>query len=202
MRSWIERLVIGEHEAFARAVEEMPAGPAQPLLEHGAGHAGAGAGEEAGRVELHHLHVAQGEPGPERHGEPVTGFVAGGRVVLIHGRPAAGGEQRRLGAHQQRRTGAHVEHEHAGEPGAVGGRDQLDRAMVLQTPHVAPPDLLSEAVDDLDAGEVPFMDRAVEALPGESLLVDRAVRVAVEEAAQFVLELADADLRLRDEEPR
>ena len=87
----------------------------------------------------------------------------------------------------------------APEPSAAG--DQLDGAVVLEPPHVAAPDLLGEPVDDLDAGEVALVHRAVEGLAGERLLVDRAVRVAVEEAAELVLQLEDAHLRLRDEQP-
>ena len=54
------------------------------------------------------------------------------------------------------------------------------------------PDLFGEAVDDLDAGQVALVHGAVEGLPGEGLLVDRAVGIAIEEAAELVLELVDA----------
>ncbi len=64
--------------------------------------------------------------------------------------------------------------------------------MILEPADVAPPHLLGQAVDDLDAGEVALVDRAVEGLARKSLLMDGAVRVAVEEAAELVLELADA----------
>ncbi len=50
--------------------------------------------------------------------------------------------------------------------------------------------LLHQPVDDLDAGQVALVHGAVEGLAGERLLVQRAVRVAVEEAADLVLELA------------
>jgi hypothetical protein len=63
------------------------------------------------------------------------------------------------------------------------------------------PRLLGQAVDDLDAGEVALVDGAVEGLSRESLLVDRAVRVAVEEAAPAILELTDALLRDGHERP-
>ena len=55
-----------------RAVEQMPAGAAQALLQHRAGHARVGPGQQAGRVELHHLHVAQRQPQPQRHGQAVA----------------------------------------------------------------------------------------------------------------------------------
>ena len=82
--------------------------------------------------------------------------------------------------------------QHAGEPGAVGRRNEIERAVILQPPHVAPPDLLGQAVDDLDAGEIALVHGAVEGLPGERLLVHGAVGIAVEEAADLVLQLADA----------
>ena len=107
-----------------------------------------------------------------------------------------------LRPHEQRRAGAHVEHaarRRAPEPSAAG--ISSTRAVLLEPPHVAPPDLLGEPVDDLDAGEVALVHGAVEGLPGERLLVDRAVRVAVEEAAELVLQLADAHAAPRDEQP-
>src|SRR6266850_317792 len=71
----------------------------------------------------------------------------------------------------------------------------------LEPPHVAPPHLLGQAVDDLDAGEIALVDGAVEGLSRERLLVDGAVRVAVEEAAELVLQLADAHRRGRHQQP-
>ena len=59
-----------------------------------------------------------------------------------------------------------------------------------------------EPVHDLDAGEIALVHGAVEGLPGERLLVDRAVGVAVEEAAELVLELVDPLDRAVDERPR
>ena len=65
----------------------------------------------------------------------------------------------------------------------------------------ARPHLLGEPVDDLDAGEVALVHGAVERLAGERLLVHGAVGVAVEEAAELVLELVHALDRLRHERP-
>jgi hypothetical protein len=64
--------------------------------------------------------------------------------------------------------------------------------MVLQAAHVAPPHLFGEAIDDLDAGEVALVHGAVEGLSGERLLVHGAVGVAIKEAAELGLQLADA----------
>jgi hypothetical protein len=78
---------------------------------------------------------------------------------------------------------------------------QFNRAMLLQAFDVARPDLLGEPVDDLDAGEIALVHGAIETLPGEGLLVHRAIRIAVEEAAQLVLELVDALHRERHQLP-
>jgi hypothetical protein len=60
--------------------------------------------------------------------------------------------------------------------------------MFLETTNIACPHLLGQPVDDLDAGKVALVHRAVEGLAGERLLVDRAVGIAVEEAAELVFE--------------
>src|SRR5690606_38767360 len=57
------------------------------------------------------------------------------------------------------------------------------------------------AVDDLDSGEIALVHRAVEGLAGKCLLVDGSVGIAVEEAAELVLQLADALDRLGDQRP-
>ena len=56
----------------------------------------------------------------------------------------------------------------------------------------ARPHLLGEPVDDLDAGQIAFVHRAVEGLAGERFLVNRAVGIAIEKTAELVLELVDA----------
>ena len=63
-RAFERRIVVG-HEAPHGAVEQIAAGAAQAFLQHGAGHAGVGPGEQAGRMELHHLHVAQRQAGAQ-----------------------------------------------------------------------------------------------------------------------------------------
>src|SRR3954471_16064113 len=73
--------------------------------------------------------------------------------------------------------------------------------MVFHALDVAAPDLLREPVDDLDAGEVALVHRAVEGLARKRLLVHGAVGIAVEEAAELVLQLADSHLRFGDELP-
>ena len=160
-----------------------------------------GAGQQPRRVELHHLHVAEGKPGAERHGQPVGALVARRRVVAVHGRPAAGGQQHRPGLDEDETAGAHVDHQHARDGAAVPACDQFDGAVVLQAADAPVPDLLRQPVDDLDAGQVALVHRAVEGLPGEGLLMQGAVLVTVEEAAEFVLEFADAFLGARHQQP-
>ncbi len=98
-------------------------------------------------------------------------------------------------------AGAHLDHEDARDRIALCRADEGHRAMLLEPRDVARPDLLGEAVDDLDAGQVALVDGAVEGLAGEGFLMDRAVGIAVEEAAELGLELTDATLRPGDEGP-
>src|SRR5438105_1247350 len=51
-----------------------------------------------------------------------------------------------------------------------------DNVRLLQRP-------VAQVGHDLDAGQIAFVNRAVEALPGERFLVNRAVGVAVEQTA-------------------
>ncbi len=54
-----------------------------------------------------------GRPGGKRHRQAVAALVARGRVVSVHGRAAAGGEQHRLRLGQNVLAGAHVDQQHA-----------------------------------------------------------------------------------------
>ena len=73
--------------------------------------------------------------------------------------------------------------------------------MIFQLVDIAGPGLFHQAVDDLDPRQITLVHRAVKGLPGESLLMDGAVRIAVEITAEFVFQLADADLGLRYQGP-
>jgi hypothetical protein len=199
-RRALELVVVVAHEAVHRAVEQMAPCPAQALLQHSAGHARVRAGEQPGRMELHHLHVAQGQARAQRHRQPVHALVARRRVITIHGRPAAGRQQHRLRADKTEFAAAHIGHQHAGKR-AILRRNECDRAMLLEAADRARPDLFHQPVDDLDAGEVALVHGAVEALPGEGLAVQRAVRIAIEEAADLVLELLHALDRSRHQRP-
>ena len=153
-------------------------------------------------MKLHHLHVAQRQPCVERHGQPVAALVAGRRVELVHRRAAAGREQHGARFDEQECAVVDVDHQHAGERAAIGGLDQLDGAMLFEPRDVARPDLLGQPVDDLDARQIALVDRAVERLSREGLLMDRAVRVAVEKAPELVFELAHALEGVRAQGPR
>ena len=112
-------LVITEHEPLAIAVQQDAAGPAKPFFQHRAGHAGVVTGQQACRMELHHFHVAQRQPRPKRHRQPVHRLVARRCVIAIHGRPAAGRHQHGLGPHHAEIAGAHVDHQHARQSFAI-----------------------------------------------------------------------------------
>src|SRR6478752_1554674 len=74
--------------------------------------------------------------------------------------------------------------------------------MLLEAADAARPHLLGEPAHDLDAGEVALVHGAVERLSRERLLVDGAVGIAVEKAAELVLELVNARDGAVDERPR
>ena len=182
-------IIMGEHEALAGPVQQYAAGPAQPFFQNRAGHAGVVAGQQPCRVELHHLHIAKRQPGPERHCQPVHRLVTGRRVVAIHGRPAAGCHQHRLGTHQPEGAAAHINHQDAGKTITLTPWNQRDGAVFLQLLDLAAKHLFHQPVDDLDTRQIALMDGAVGGLAGKGLLVKRAVGVAVKETANFVFQL-------------
>src|SRR5258705_10761612 len=73
--------------------------------------------------------------------------------------------------------------------------------MLLKPLDWARPNLLHQAVDDLDAGQIALVHRAIERLAGEGLAMQRAVGVAIEEAADLVLQFVDTLDRLGHERP-
>ena len=152
-------------------------------------------------MELHHLHVAELQAGAQRHRQAVAGFVARRRVIAVHGRPAAGGEQHRLGFDEDEIAAPHVDHEDARQRIALDGLDEGDGAVVLEAADIGGQHLFHQPVDDLDAGQIALVHRAVEALAGERLLMHGAVGVAVEETADLVLEFHDALLGAGDQLP-
>jgi hypothetical protein len=79
-----------------------------------------------------------------------------GRVVAIHGRPAPGRHQHRLGADQPENAAAHVDHQHARQPVALAPRDHGDGAVFLQLFNLAGEHLFHQPVDDLDPVRSPL----------------------------------------------
>ena len=152
-------------------------------------------------MELHHFHVAQRRPGAQRHRQAVAALFARGRVVFVHGRTAAGARHHGFRARQNELAAAHVDDQHAGDALAVGREDQVHGAVLFQAVYATRPYLLGEAVDDLDAGEIALVHRPVEGLPGEGLLMQAAVGIAVEETAELVLQFVDALDRALDQGP-
>ena len=121
-------------------------------------------------------------------------------MIAIHGRAAAGRQQHGLGGDETEFAGAHVDQQHAGER-AVLRRDQRDGAMLFEPPDRPRPHLFHQPVDDLDAGEVALVHGAIEGLAGEGLAVERAVGIAVEEAADLVFQFLHPLDRLGDQRP-
>ena len=192
--------IVALHEPLAPPVEQVAACPAQPFLEQRAGHERAG-DDETGGMELHHLHVAQLEPGPIRERDPVRRFVGRARHDLVHGGPTAHREQG--GARGDRRQGAVTDGEHESARGpALGVAQQLEGAALLEHGHVgARLHLLAEPVHDLDAGEIALVDGAVVTLAGERLLVDAPLGRPIEEAAVARLQLQHAARGLAAQRP-
>ena len=99
-------------------------------------------------MELHHLHVAQRQSEAQRHREAVAALVPRRRVETVHRRAAARGEQHRLRLHEHVVAGADVDEQHARRRArrvVPGGRDEVERAMLLQPVDAARPHLLGRA---------------------------------------------------------
>ena len=184
--------IVVEHETLTGVIDELPTCTAQTFFEHSARHTRVFARQEPGGMELHHLHIAQRKTCAQRHGEAVHRLVARGRVVLVHGRAAARRHQHRLRANKAELAGAHIDHKNACERSPVFGRDQADCTMFLKLFDIAGQHLLHQAIDDLDPGQIALVHGAVGRLTREGFLMQRAIRVAVKETSDLILQLADA----------
>src|SRR3989441_945213 len=203
-RSRVERSirlgVVALHEALAASVAEVAARAPEPLLEQRAGHQRA-RDHEPRRMELHHLHIAQGETRAVGERDAVGGLVRRARDHPVHRGPTAHRQEGGRRPDGDEAPRAQVEDQRARRaPGAVA--QELDRPALLEHRDVRPREgLLGQAVHDLDPGEVALVDRPVVALAGEGLLVDPALARPVEEAAVAPLELERAAGRLGHERP-
>ncbi len=184
------------HEALAVGIAQDAAFAAHALGDQAAG------AVDAGRVELHELHVLQRQARAQRHAAAVagTGMRRGGGE--IGAAVAAGGQHRALGAEQVQRAVAHVDRQHAAA-GALGIHDQVEREILDEELGVVRQRLLVERVQDGVAGAVgggasALRRRALAVLRGhaaEGALVDLAFLGARERHA-VVLELDDRGDRL------
>ena len=168
----------------------MGPGPAQPLFEKGTGSAGS-RNDQTGGMELDHFHVHHFRPRPVQERDPIRRLVQGRRKELVHGRAASGADHGRAGMGDHVVPRSHVQKEGAHDPGSGFVPEKLQGPVLFHVFDVPPEYLLRQAGDDFDPGQIPFVNGAVEALPGKGLLVDGSVRVAVKEAAVFRFHLLD-----------
>src|SRR5204863_7271292 len=125
------------------------------------------------------------------HRQAVAALVAGGRVVLVHRRSAAGCQQDCLGAHEHVLAGSHVDEKHARQGASIPGSYQLDCTVLLQPRDAARPELLGEPVDDLAACEVDLVHGVVDRLLGYVIMMDADLGIEVDLAAELSFDIAD-----------
>ena len=94
-----------------------------------------------------------------------------------------------------------MQQQRPGDPAPGGVVEELDGPRLVEQGDPPGEELVMEAADDLDAGEVPAVHRAVERLTGERLLVDVSVVAAVEEDAEAGLQLGDHARRVAHQRP-
>ena len=131
---------------------------------------------------------------------PSAAFSSDGELIWYIVAPAPVADERCLRRHGDEAAAAVVEQHGADD--ARAGREKIEAAGFFEHRHVRLlEDPVAEVRHDLDAGEIALVHRAVEALAGERLLVDRAVGVAVEQAADAVFELDDPVGRIVHQRP-
>ena len=153
-------------------------------------------------MELHHLHVAQRQARAQRDRDAVARTCrprARDSGTWWARRRSRAAWPARARARSSPRRMSSMSTPASAQPSARGSSSSARCSSSRRD--AARPHLLGQAIDDLDAGEIALVDGAVVGLAGERLLVDGAVGVAVEEAADLVLQLADAHRRLRHQRP-
>ena len=153
-------------------------------------------------MKLHHLHVAQREARIQRHRQTVAAFFATRRVVLVHRGAAARGEQHGLCLNKDETTRTQIDHQHASQRITRTRLDQCDGAMLFHALDFSSPHLLCQPIDDLDAGLIAFVNRAVKRLAGKCFLMHGTVGIAIKKAAEFIFKFVNALDRFRDQCPR
>ncbi len=138
---------IALHEALAAAVAQDAAFTADTLGDQAAG------AVDAGRVELHELHVLHGDAGT--HGQAATVAGAGVRRggAEVGTAVAAGGQHHALGAEQVQRAIGHVQGQHAAA-GAFVVEDQVEREVLDHEARIVLQRLLVQGVQHRVAGTV------------------------------------------------
>ena len=122
---------------------------------------------------------------------PSAAFSSDGELMWYIVAPAPVAESVALRGDGDEAAAAVVEQH--GADNARAGREEIEAAGFFEDRDVRLfKDPVAEVRHDLDAGEIAFVDGAVEALAGERFLMDRAVGVAIEQAADAVFELDDA----------
>src|SRR5690606_35182870 len=179
------------HEALAVGVAQDAAFAADAFGDQAAG------AVDAGRVELHELHVLQRQAGAGHQAAAVAGAgVRGGRAE-VGAAVAAGGQHHAVGAEQVQRAFGHVQRQHAAAH-ALLVHDQVEREVLDHEAGVVRQRLLVQGVQDGVAGAVGSRAGALRgrtlAVAGghaaERTLVDLAVLGAGERHA-VVLQLDD-----------
>ena len=179
------------HEALAVAVAQDAAFAAHALGDQAAG------AVDAGRVELHELHVLHRQAGAHHHAAAVARAGMRGGGGEVRAAVAAGGQHHAVGAEQVQRAGGHVQGEHAAA-GALFVEDQVQREVLDHEARIVRQRLLVQRVQHGVAGTVgrgagPLRRRAFTEPGGhaaEGTLVDLAVLGARERHA-VVLQLDD-----------
>ncbi len=134
------------HEALALGVGEIAALAPHPLGDEAAG------AVDAGRVELHELHVLQRQAGPQHHGVAVASLGVGAGAGEVGAPVAAGGEDRHVGLETVNAAVVQV----PGDQAAAGAvlHHQVDGEVFDEELRVRPEGLLIEGVKHGVAGAV------------------------------------------------
>src|SRR6185437_8503195 len=191
--------VVSRHVALARGVEQVRACASQALLQHRPGQPGRSS-EEAGRVELEHLHVAHFETGAITHCNAVAGFLSRRCSNAIHRRGPASSNDDDPGANDDEPARTHVEPRDTGELTGIV-ENQVESTDVLEFARTEAEHLITEAAHDLDTRKVATVHRAVEALACKGFLVDPTIFTPIEEAPDTSLELVNYAWRIADQRP-
>ena len=185
---------IAFHEALAGGVPEDAA-----LAPHALGDQAAGA-VDAGRVELHELHVLQRQPGAKHHAAAVARAGVGGRAGKIGAAVAARRDDGHVGAEAVQGPAGHVERHHAAALAVL--HDQVDGEVLDEEVRVVLQRLLVERVQHgvpgtvgRSAGSLRDALAVVRGHAAEGALVDAAVLGARERHAE-VLEFDHRTRRL------